>query len=138
MLIDNHNHVVRATSHCEVRLEGVRSRDAALAALRAGAAELPPGQWLLTLGGWHEEQWAGDRRELTRGELDAVAGGRPAFIQAQYDHAVANTAWLDAAGVSAADESRADWVGKVIHRRFPARLDRYEIRFVSETVLDCS
>ena len=116
-LIDNHNHVVRATSHCEVRLEGVRSRDAALAALRAGAAELPPGQWLLTLGGWHEEQWAGDRRELTRGELDAVAGDRPAFIQAQYDHAVANTAWLDAAGVSAvglsaagvsaADESRA-------------------------------
>jgi len=106
-LIDNHNHLVRATSHREVRLEGVRSRDAALAALRAGAAELPPGQWLLTLGGWHEEQWAGDRRELTRGELDAVAGDRPAYIQAQYDHAVANTAWLDAAGVPAADESRA-------------------------------
>lgn len=106
-LIDNHNHVVRATSHCEVRLEGVRSRDAALAALRAGAAELPPGQWLLTLGGWHEEQWAGDRRELTRDELDAVAGDRPAFIQAQYDHAVANTAWLDAAGVSAAGVSAA-------------------------------
>ena len=106
-LIDNHNHVVRATALAEVRLEGVRSRAAALAALRAGAAELPPGQWLLTLGGWHEEQWAGDRRELTRGELDAVAGDRPAFVQAQYDHAVANTAWLDAAGVPAADESRA-------------------------------
>ncbi|HXT90834.1 MAG TPA: amidohydrolase family protein [Trebonia sp.] len=106
-LIDNHNHVVRATSQREVRLEGVRSRDAALAALRAGAADLPPGQWLLTLGGWHEEQWAGDRRELTRGELDAVAGDRPAYIQAQYDHAVANTAWLAAAGVPAADESRA-------------------------------
>ena len=104
-LIDNHNHVVRATSHCEVRLEGVRSRDAALAALRAGAAELPPGQWLLTLGGWHEEQWAGDRREFTRGELDAVAGDRPAFIQAQYDHAVANTAWLDAAGAPGAGVS---------------------------------
>ena len=106
-LIDNHNHVVRATAQAEVRLEGVRSRAAALAALRAGAAELPPGQWLLTLGGWHEEQWAGDRRELTRGELDAVAGDRPAFIQAQYDHAVANTAWLDAAGVPAADARRA-------------------------------
>ena len=106
-LIDNHNHVVRATSHGEVRLEGVRSREAALAALGKGAAELPAGQWLLTLGGWHEEQWTGDRRELTRGELDAVAGDRPAFIQAQYDHAVANTAWLDAAGVPATDESRA-------------------------------
>ncbi|HEX7165179.1 MAG TPA: amidohydrolase family protein [Trebonia sp.] len=100
-LIDNHNHFVRATEHVEVRLEGVRSREDALAALRRGAAALAPGQWLLTLGGWHEEQWAGDRRELTLAELDAVASDRPAFIQAQYDHAVVNTAWLDAAGGSA-------------------------------------
>jgi len=106
-LIDNHNHFVRATEHVEVRLDGVRSRAEALSVLRAGAAALPPGQWLVTLGGWHEEQWAGDRRELTRGELDAVAGHRPAFIQAQYDHAVVNTAWLDAAGLPAGAESRA-------------------------------
>jgi hypothetical protein len=97
-LIDNHNHFVRATEQVEVRLDGVRSRAGALAALRRGAAALAPGQWLLTLGGWHEEQWAGDRRELTLAELDEVAGHRPAFIQAQYDHAVVNTAWLDAAG----------------------------------------
>ena len=106
-LIDNHNHIVRATEHVEVRLEGVRSRAAALDALGAGAAGLPPGQWLLTLGGWHEEQWAGERRGLTRADLDAVAGDRPAFVQTQYDHAVANTAWFDAAGVPAHDESRA-------------------------------
>ncbi|HVT70498.1 MAG TPA: amidohydrolase family protein [Trebonia sp.] len=106
-LIDNHNHFIRATEHVEVRLDGVRHRAGALDALRRGAAALPPGQWLLTLGGWHEEQWTGDRRELTRAELDAVAGGRPAFIQTQYDHAVANTAWLDAAGVPAGDASRA-------------------------------
>jgi len=106
-LIDNHNHFVRATEHVEVRLDGTRTRDAALAALRQGAAALAPGQWLLTLGGWHEEQWAGDRREFTLAELDAVAGGRPAFIQAQYDHAVVNTAWLDAAGVPPGAESRA-------------------------------
>jgi predicted amidohydrolase YtcJ len=106
-LIDNHNHFVRATEHVEVRLDGVRSRADALAALRRGAAALAPGQWLLTLGGWHEEQWAGDRRELTLAELDAVAGGRPAFIQAQYDHAAVNTAWLDATGVPPDAESRA-------------------------------
>jgi predicted amidohydrolase YtcJ len=105
-LIDNHNHFVRATEHVEVRLEGVRSRGDALSALRRGAAALPPGQWLLTLGGWHEEQWTGDRREFTRAELDAVAGRRPAFIQAQYDHAAVNTAWLDAAGVPADAASR--------------------------------
>jgi predicted amidohydrolase YtcJ len=95
-LIDNHNHFVRATEHAEVRLDGVRTRAEALDVLARRASELAGGQWLLTLGGWHEEQWAGDRRELTLAELDAVAPGRPAFIQAQYDHASVNTAWLDA------------------------------------------
>jgi predicted amidohydrolase YtcJ len=96
-LIDNHNHFVRAAEHLEVRLEGVRTRADALAKLSRDAAALPPGRWLLTLGGWHEEQWTGDRRELTLAELDAIADSRPAFIQAQYDHAVVNTAWIDAA-----------------------------------------
>lgn len=105
-LIDNHNHFVRASEHVEVRLEGVRSRAGALDVLRDGAAALPPGQWLLTLGGWHEEQWTGDRSELTLAELDAVAGDRPAFIQAQYDHAVVSTAWLDATDAAADAESR--------------------------------
>jgi predicted amidohydrolase YtcJ len=105
-LIDNHNHFVRATEHAEVRLDGVRTRAAALDLLARGAAGLAAGQWLLTLGGWHEEQWAGDRRELTLAELDAVAPGRPAFIQAQYDHASVNTAWLDAMNVPASDGLR--------------------------------
>jgi predicted amidohydrolase YtcJ len=106
-LIDNHNHFVRATEHAEVRLDGVRTRAAALDLLARGAARLADGQWLLTLGGWHEEQWAGDRRELTLAELDVVAPGRPAFIQAQYDHASVNTAWLDAMNVPASDGLRA-------------------------------
>jgi predicted amidohydrolase YtcJ len=100
-LIDNHNHFVRATEHAEVRLDGVRTRAEALDLLARRAAELEDGQWLLTLGGWHEDQWAGGRRELTLAELDAVAPGRPAFIQAQYDHASVNTAWLDAMNVPA-------------------------------------
>jgi len=99
-LIDNHNHFVRATEHSEVRLDGVRTRAEALDLLARRAAKLGDGQWLLTLGGWHEEQWAGDRRELTLAELDAVAPGRPAFIQAQYDHAIVNTAWLEAMNAS--------------------------------------
>ena len=106
-LIDNHNHFVRATEHAEVRLEGVRTRAAALDLLRRRAAVLRPGQWLLTLGGWHEDQWEGDRRELTMAELDDAAGGRPAFIQAQYDHASVNTGWLDATGVPPGANARA-------------------------------
>ena len=106
-LIDNHNHFVRATEHAEARLDGIRTRQEALDLLARHAAGLGDGQWLLTLGGWHEEQWAGDRRELTVAELDAVAPGRPAFIQAQYDHAAVNTAWLDATGAPASSEARA-------------------------------
>ena len=106
-LIDNHNHFVRASEHAEVRLEGVRSRARALDALRSAGSSLPQGQWLVALGGWHEEQWVGDRSEFTVAELDAVAGRRPAFVMAEYDHAVVNTAWLDAMGLPAEAETRA-------------------------------
>jgi len=108
-LIDNHNHFVRATEHAEVRLDGVRTRAEALDLLAQGAASLGDGQWLLTLGGWHEEQWTGDRRELTLAELDAIAPISPAFIQAGYDHATVNSAWLDtmdANNVPASTETR--------------------------------
>jgi len=106
-LIDNHNHFVRATEHVEVRLEGVRTRAAALDVLARRAARLTPGQWLLTLGGWHEDQWEGDRGGLTLAELDAAGGGHPAFIQAQYDHVFVNTAWVDAMGVPPGADARA-------------------------------
>jgi predicted amidohydrolase YtcJ len=105
-LIDNHNHFVRATEHVEARLEGVRTRAAALDTLARRAARLTPGQWLLTLGGWHEDQWEGDRAGLTLADLDAVAAGHPAFIQAQYDHVYVNTAWLDATGVPPGADAR--------------------------------
>ena len=106
-LIDNHNHFVRASEHAEVRLEGARTRAQALAHLGRAASSRPAGQWLLALGGWHEEQWAGDRREFTVAELDAVAGSRPAFVMAEYEHAAVNTAWLDAMGVPAGAQTRA-------------------------------
>lgn len=101
-LIDNHNHFVRATEHwvSEVRLEGVTSREEVLRLLRRRAAALAPGQWLLTLGGWHTDQLRGDRRDLTLGELDAATGDHPAFIQVAYSHAFVNTAWLAAMNVT--------------------------------------
>lgn len=97
-LIDNHNHLIRGTEYwtSEARLEGVRTRAQVLETLRAKARALPKGEWLLTLGGWYEDQLAGDRRDLTMAELDAIAPDRPAFIQAKYDHAFVNTAWFKA------------------------------------------
>jgi predicted amidohydrolase YtcJ len=76
-LIDNHNHFVRATEHwrSEVRLDGVTERATILDRLAERAARLAPGEWLLTLGGWHTGQLRGDRGDLACEELDAIPGG---------------------------------------------------------------
>ena len=49
----------------------------------------------MTLGGWVENQFIGDRSDFTLAELDEIAPDRPAFIQSTYDHAFGNTAWFD-------------------------------------------
>jgi hypothetical protein len=99
-LIDNHNHFVRGTEHWrgEIRLDGVTERAEILKRLRDRAATLRPGDWLLTLGGWHTDQLSGDRSHLTLAELDVIAPGNPAFIQVGYSHAFVNTALLTALG----------------------------------------
>ena len=100
-LIDDHNHVVRATEYWpnEARLDGVTTRGEALQILQEKAASLAPGEWLMSLGGWSEVQFAGDRSDFTLAELDAVAPDRPAFIQSVYHHAFGNTAWFEAMGI---------------------------------------
>ena len=111
-LIDNHNHVIRATEYWpnEARLDGVTSRAEALAILRAKADALPDGVWLMSLGGWSEAQFLDSRDDFTLAELDALAADRPVFIQALYSHAYVNTAWFEAMGIpvsASADEHAA-------------------------------
>ena len=53
----------------------------------------------MSLGGWSEVQFAGDRSDFTLAELDAVAPARPAFIQSVYHPAFGNTAWFEAMGI---------------------------------------
>ncbi|MFL2546012.1 MAG: amidohydrolase [Candidatus Rariloculaceae bacterium] len=96
-LIDNHNHVIRATEYWpnEARLDGVTNRYEALARLADKSGQLPAGDWLMTLGGWSEGQFSGDRSEFSLENLDGVAPDRPAFIQSGYEHALVNTAWFE-------------------------------------------
>ena len=105
-LIDNHNHVIRATEYWpnEARLDGVTSRAEALARLEAKAESLAADEWLMALGGWTENQFADGREDFTLAELDAVAPDRPAFVQAVYDHAYGNSAWFRAMGIPLALE----------------------------------
>ncbi len=111
-LIDNHNHVVRATEYWpnEARLDGVTSRAEALNILGAKADALADGQWLMSLGGWSQAQFLDSQDDFTRAELDELAPDRPAFIQAVYSHAFVNTAWFEAMGIAiaiSADEQAA-------------------------------
>src|SRR5690349_13478450 len=83
-LIDNHAHWIRAAEHDELRWDGVTSRKQALEMLARRVREARPGDWIVTLGGWSEEQFLDDARGFPRDELDRIAPNNPVVIQAIY------------------------------------------------------
>ena len=100
-LIDNHAHFIRAPEHDELRFDGVTSRKRALAMLAERVRASRPGEWIVTLGGWSEEQFVDDSRGFTLEELDRAAPANPVVLQAIYDHSQLNSAALKAAGIDA-------------------------------------
>jgi len=104
-LIDNHNHVIRATEYWanEARLDGAATRTEAIRRLREKHAALAPGEWLMSLGGWTEDQFADEQRGFSRLELDEIAPDRPTFVQVQYSHVYVNTTWMEIVGLSTSE-----------------------------------
>jgi len=100
-LIDNHAHFIRAPEHQEMRLDGVTSRRQALAMLAERVRAAPPGEWIVTLGGWSEEQFTDDPRGFALEELDRIAPANPVVLQAVYNQSYLNSAALKAAGIDA-------------------------------------
>src|SRR5258707_5543337 len=100
-LIDNHAHFIRAPEHDELRLDGVASRKRALEMLAARARSARPGEWIVTLGGWSEEQFTDDPRGFPLDELDRIAPDNPVVLQAVYIHNYLNTAALKAGKIDA-------------------------------------
>ena len=101
-MIDAHGHVM-ATGFATMTLDlaATRSLEEALSRIAAWAAAHPDMPWLLG-SGWNQVQW-GLERMPTAAELDAVTGGRPAWLTRVDGHAGwANSAALAAAGVTAA------------------------------------
>jgi predicted amidohydrolase YtcJ len=98
-LIDNHAHFIRAPEHDELRLDGVTSRKAALAMLAERVRAARPGEWIVTLGGWAEEQFTDDPRGFPLEDLDRIAPDNPVVLQAVYIHSYLNSAALKAAGI---------------------------------------
>ena len=101
-LIDNHAHWIRAAEHDEVRFDAVTSRAKALQLLAARVRAERPGEWIVTLGGWSEEQFLDDPRGFPLAELNRIAPDNPVALQSVYSHTYLNTAALKAAQI---DES---------------------------------
>lgn len=104
-LIDNHSHWIRAAEHDELRLDGVTSRKQALKMLADRVRAARPGEWIVTLGGWAEEQFNDDPRGFPLEELDRIAPNNPVVLQAVYIHSYLNTAALKAGKI---DETTPD------------------------------
>jgi predicted amidohydrolase YtcJ len=100
-LIDNHAHWVRAAEHDELRFDGVTSRARALELLAQRVHATPPGEWIVVLGGWSEEQFTDDPRGFPLDELDRIAPNSPVVLQAVYNHSYLNSVALVAAKIDA-------------------------------------
>ena len=79
-MIDNHAHWIRAAEHDELRFDGVTTRKQALKMLAERVRAAKPGEWIVTLGGWSEEQFTDDPRGFPLDELDRMAPNNPVAI----------------------------------------------------------
>ncbi len=114
-LIDNHMHFTRGVErwHTQVRFEGIDSRRAALELLRAKAASLPPGAWVMVQGGWTPRQFADWQDGFTLEDLDRAAPRNPLFVQEGYGVVYANSLALKAVGLNPAEGARRNAQGLV-------------------------
>ena len=94
---DSHVHFPTwALAQRQVRLEGARSLDEALARIAAAVTEVPPGRWLRGLG-WRSGDWS-PPVEPTKEALDAVSGRVPVALMAKDYHSL----WLNSAALAQA------------------------------------
>jgi predicted amidohydrolase YtcJ len=108
---DAHTHIASAgQQRLTLDLDDVPSLAVMLAKIHAYAATLKPGEWILG-GGWDHTKWPVAKLP-TRGDLDAVSSGHPAFLGRTDGHiAIVNTAALAAAKIT--DETADPEGGKI-------------------------
>ncbi len=97
---DAHVHLGEAGSlKLTLDLTDTRSLSQMMEAVERFARNAPPGHWI-TGGRWDQTLWP-DKALPTRNELDNVTAGHPAFLVRVDGHiALANTAALEAAGIT--------------------------------------
>jgi predicted amidohydrolase YtcJ len=95
---DSHVHFPTwALAQHEVRLEGTRSLDEALARIRGALAGVETGRWLRGRG-WRSGDWH-PAVEPTKEALDELAGDTPVALMARDSHSV----WLNSAALARAN-----------------------------------
>ncbi len=103
-IIDNHNHIVlmgnRPGHHTP--LENATSIEDIQETYAARAAGIPAGAWITTIGGFHRNQFAPDRRLPTLAELDAAVPDNPVYISESFAGPSATNS-LGKAALEAAD-----------------------------------
>ena len=97
---DAHTHIASAgEQRLTLDLDNIPSLPAMQSKIKTYAPTLPPDAWI-TGGGWDHTKWPG-KTLPTAHDLDAVTGNHPAFLERTDGHiAVANTAALQAAGIT--------------------------------------
>jgi predicted amidohydrolase YtcJ len=112
-LIDNHSHWIRAAEHDELRFDGVTTRAQAVKMLAERVATKKPGEWVVVLGGWSEEQFTDEVRGFPLTELDAIAPNNPVVLQSIYRHSYLNSTALKMAKI---DETTPNPPGGTIEK----------------------
>ena len=98
---DTHNHQLLAARDLDyVALDQARSIDELVQALRDAATRTPAGEWIISSRCWHETHLREGRLPTAR-ELDAASADHPIFVQRGGHVAVANSAALRMAGITA-------------------------------------
>lgn len=104
-LIDAHGHMLGlGMTHIQVDLVGAASKAEVLARLKAGAARLPKGAWLIGRG-WDQNRWAG-KQFPSASDLDAAFPDRPVYLERIDGHA----SWMNSAAMKHATRALdGDW-----------------------------
>ncbi len=112
-LIDAHGHVMGlGQAALRVNLVGTTSLTDAMQRVKAFASEHPKSAWVVGRG-WNQELWA-EKRFPTAADIDKVVADRPVLLERVDGHAaVANTAALKAAGITAQTPDPKG--GKIMH-----------------------
>ena len=98
---DSHQHLEGVGRRTKtLSLFGIDSLDKTVAAIEEWAADVPLGGWVLGRG-WIEREWQGERRFLTRWDVDRFTESKPLFMpRADGVSALVNTKALNMAGIT--------------------------------------